>query len=150
MEIDRRRSETSYVTSPSLHLSVCLYLSQSTMSHVTDLARSRVVGVKSNTESSRKQTFYCCLVAIPLLLFLSFHTAETIAIQVSWCNIMQTVRNPLEDVLPLLNTALRAIWLELLRSGLSVVIFQLLFMLMCSQLGPENKSWRKTDCLTHR
>lgn len=79
--------------------------------------------------------------AIPLLLFLSFHTAQTMQFKKSWCNIMQTVREPpLEDSLQHLDTEPKAIWLELLRSGWSAVIFQpvqILFTLMASELLPR-------------
>lgn len=85
----------------ALYLSVYPAHYQSTMSYVTDLrffhprsvSVSVVVhliwGVKLNTRSLRKETFYCFPLhfftlappppssAIPFLLFLSFHTAET-------------------------------------------------------------------------
>lgn len=78
--------------------------------------------------------------AIPFLLFLSFHTAQTMQFKKSWCNIMQTVREPpLEDSLLHLETKPKAIWVKLLRSGWSAVIFQpvqISFTLMASELLP--------------
>lgn len=82
--------------------------------------------VKTNTYSSCKETFYClalCFLVVPLhrllLLFLSsssslFHTAETMRFKcpdATSCKLSET----LWRTLPLLNTALKAIWLELLR-----------------------------------
>ena len=129
MEIDRRRSETSYVTFLRLYLFLSLPLLSFTLSVCTSLTLSvyyvschtslflRVLPYVCRTESNRTHhphvrslsLFLCCVFYRHLLLpslsfpFLSFHTAETMQFKKSWCNIMQTAREPppppLEDSL---------------------------------------------------
>ena len=179
MEIDRRRSETSYVTFLRLYLFLSLPLLSFTLSVCTSLTLSvyyvschtslflRVLPYVCRTESNRTHhphvrslsLFLCCVFYRHLLLpslsfpFLSFHTAETMQFKKSWCNIMQTAREPPPPAGGLsllhLDAAPKAIWLELLRSGWSAVIFQpvqISFTLMTSELLPPKirAGWRLT------
>lgn len=146
--------------SPSLLYSICLYISLALsllclMSHISVSVCFCTSGLWSQIEHIILiyGVFFCFCIApftaappppspaIPLLLFLSFHTAQTMQFKKSWCNIMQTVREPpLEDSLLHLDTEPKAIWLELLRSGWSAVIFQpvqILFTLMAWELLPR-------------
>lgn len=152
-ELDHRRTKTSYVTVLPLYLSVSssssslLYSSslltlslpwpESFSFTLVPFPGMFYIGCAGSNQTHKPyiRTFlmfciiFCsspsasafCSSSPPLPLF-SYSWNN--AIWLSWCNIMQTFRNPLEDLLPLLNSAQKAIWLKILRSGWSALVFQ--------------------------
>lgn len=176
MEIDRRRSETSYVTFLRLYLFLSLPLLSFTLSVCTSLTLSvyyvschtslflRVLPYVCRTESNRTHhphvrslsLFLCCvfyrhLLLLPLPLFsYGWNNAIQEVLMQHHANCQGAPPHPAGGLSLLhLDAAPKAIWLELLRSGWSAVIFQpvqISFTLMASELLPPKirAGWRLT------